>query len=107
MAAEGICKGVFEITSSKRDCDSANDFISSPFKYGLQTEGKRSLDGPPQWCDSCDQLVQSVTWPLDIKTSLFKSDKWRPSFRVVASGEDNEREEAEDSLSSENDHKKC
>ena len=23
----------------------ANDFTSSPFKYGLQTEGKRSLDG--------------------------------------------------------------
>ena len=44
------------------------------------------------------QLVQPVTW-LDIKTSLFKSDKWRPS-----GGRTNEREgdeEEEDSLSSE------
>ena len=40
----------------------ANDFTSSPFKYGLQTEGKRSLDGSEWmaegavrsglWCDS-------------------------------------------------------
>ena len=44
----------------------ANDFTSSPFKYGLQTEGKRSLDGSEwmaegavrssRWCDSSGQL---------------------------------------------------
>ena len=42
-------------------------------------------DRTMEWRDSSGQLVQSVTW-LDIKTSLFKSDKWRPPGKDAGDG---------------------